>query len=160
MSSLTKTTTRRQKTKRLGPGRVIRPEQYDAIDVNSKLECIRALIPLGLMRIHAFLEGEVCPLTGRRYAQKAAQFPGRRHGSNPGSVRLAAQRHPLRIPRVQYVAGDEISLQALDRIYGLGTLDELLRKHVLYGISCRNDEVTAAGVLERWACRVQRCLGP
>ena len=100
MSKLTKTTKRCKKTKRLGPGRGIRPEQYDAFDVNSKLECIRALIPLGLMRIHELLEGEVCPLTGRRYAQKAAQFPGRRHGSNSGSVRLAAQRHPLRIPRV------------------------------------------------------------
>lgn len=48
MSSLTKTTERRKKTKRLGSVRVIRPEQYDAFDVNSKLECIRALIPSGL----------------------------------------------------------------------------------------------------------------
>ena len=146
MSSLTKTTKRCKKTKRLGPGRVIRPEQYDAFDVNSKLECIRALIPLGLMRIHELLEGEVCPLAGRRYARKDAQFPGRRHGSNPGSVLWAAQRHPLRIPRVQYVAGGEIPLQALDRIHGPGTLDELVRTRVLYGISCRNDEVTAAAV--------------
>ena len=126
MSSLTETTKRSKKTKRLGPVRVMRPEQYDAFDVNSKLECIRALIPLGLMRLHELLEEEVCTLAGRRYARKAAQFPGRQHESNPGSVQLAAQRHPIRIPRVQYVAGGEIPLQALDRIHGTGRLDELL----------------------------------
>jgi len=101
---------------------------------------------LRAMRIRELLEEEVCILAGRRYARKAAQFPGWRHGSNPGSVLLAAQRHPLRIPRVQYVAGEEISLQDLDWIHGPGTLDELLLTRALYGISCRNDEVAAAAV--------------
>ncbi len=32
MSSITKTTKRNKKTKRLGPVRVIRPEQYEAFD--------------------------------------------------------------------------------------------------------------------------------
>jgi transposase-like protein len=146
MSSLTQPTKRSKKTKRLGPVRLIRPEQYDAFDVSSKVECIRALIPLGLMRIHELLEEEVCTLAGKRYARKAARFPGRRHGSNPGSVVLAEQRHPLRIPRVQYAAGGEIPLQTLDQIHGTGMLDELLLKRVLYGISCRNYEVAAAAV--------------
>jgi len=110
------------------------------------VECIRALIPLGLMRIHELLEEEVCTLAGQRYARKAARFPGRRHGSNPGSVVLAEQRHPLRIPRVQALAGGEIPLQTLDQIHGTGMLDELLLKRVLYGISCRNYEVAAAAV--------------
>ena len=78
VSSITKTTKRSKKTKRLGPGRVMRPEQYEAFDVNSKLECIRALIPLGLMHLHELLEEEVSTLAGMRYARKAAQFPGRR----------------------------------------------------------------------------------
>jgi len=146
VSSLTETQKRSKKTKRLGPGRVMRPEQYEAFDVNSKLECIRALIPLGLMHLHELLEEEVCTLAGMRYARKAAQFPGRRHGSNPGSVQLAGQRHPLRIPRVQHLAGGEIPLYALDRTRGTGTLDELLLKRVLYGISCRNYEAAAAAV--------------
>jgi len=146
MSSLTQPTKRSKKTKRLGPVRLIRPEQYDAFDVSSKVECIRALIPLGLMRIHELLEEEVCTLAGKRYARKAARVPGRRHGSNPGSVVLAEQRHPLRIPRVQYAAGGEIPLQTLDQIHGTGMLDELLLKRVLYGISCRNYEVAAAAV--------------
>jgi len=45
MSSLTETTKRSKKMKRLGPVLVIRPEHYEAFDVNSKLECIHVLIP-------------------------------------------------------------------------------------------------------------------
>ena len=98
MESIPESRSRSKKTKRLGQVRVIRPEQYEAFDVDSKLECIRALIPLGLMRIHELLEDEVCALAGARYTRKAAHLPGRRHGSNPGSVELAGQRHPVRIP--------------------------------------------------------------
>ena len=86
MESIPESRSRSKKTKRLGQVRVIRPEQYEAFDVDSKLECIRALIPLGLMRIHELLEDEVCALAGARYTRKAAHLPGRRHGSNPGSV--------------------------------------------------------------------------
>ncbi len=146
MSSIAKTTTRSKKTKRLGRVRVIRPEQYAAFAVNSKVECIQALIPLGLMRIHELLEDEVCTLAGCRYTRKASRLPGRRHGSNPGSVRLAGQRHPFKIPRVQHVAGGEISLASLAHLRGTGQLDEVLLKRVLYGISCRNYEAAAAAV--------------
>ena len=38
---------------------------------------------------------------GARCALKTLDLSGRRHGSNPGSVHLAGQRHPLRIPGVQ-----------------------------------------------------------
>ena len=37
MSSIAKTITRSKKTRRLGAVRVIRPEQYEAFDVNSKV---------------------------------------------------------------------------------------------------------------------------
>ncbi len=146
MSSIAKTTKRSKKAKRLGPVRVIRPEQYDAFDVNSKLECIRALIPLGLMRIQELLEEEICTLAGEWYVRKSSALSGRRYGSNPGSVQLAGQRHPLRIPRVQHVAGGEIPLQTLNHLRGTGRLDEVLLKRVLYGISCRNYEAAAAAV--------------
>ena len=109
MESIPESRPRSKKTKRLGPVRVIRPEQYEGFDVDSKLECIHALIPLGLMRIQELLEDEVGALAGARYARKSSLLPGRRHGSNPGSVQLAGQRHPFQIPRVQYVTGGEIS---------------------------------------------------
>jgi len=88
----------------------------------------------------------VCALAGARYERKGARLPGRRHGSNPGSVRLAGPRHPLPIPRVQYVGGGEMALQSLTHLRGTGKLDEVLLKRVLYGISCRNYEAAAAAV--------------
>jgi len=146
MSSIAKATKRSKKTKRLGPMQVLRPEQYDGFDVETKVECIQALIPLGLMRIQELLEDEVRTLAGARYERKTAQLPGRRHGSNPGSVRLAGQRHPLRLPRVQHLAGGEIPLESLAHLRGTGQLDEVLLKRVLYGISCRNYAAAAAAV--------------
>ncbi|MDA0739925.1 MAG: hypothetical protein O3A59_13485 [Nitrospirae bacterium] len=66
MRSFAKTTKRSKKTKRLGPVQVLRPEQYAGFDVETKVECIQALIPLGLMRIHELLEDEVRTLAGLR----------------------------------------------------------------------------------------------
>jgi len=146
MSSIAKTQKRNKKTKRLGTVEVSRPEQYEALDVDSKVECIRALIPLGLMHVQEALEEEVCTLAGARYARKTPELLGRRHGSNPGSVQLAGQRHPLRIPRVQQKHGGEIPLHTLEQLRGTGQVDDLLLKRVLYGISCRNDETAAAAV--------------
>lgn len=146
MSSIAKIKRRSKKTKRLGPAQIIRPEQYEDFDVNSKVECIQALIPLGLMRIHELLETEVCALAGARYERKASGLRGRRHGSNPGSVRLAGQRHPVKIPRIQHVSGGEIPLESLAHLRGTGTLDAVLLKRVLYGVSCRNYEAAAAAV--------------
>jgi len=77
MSSIAKTTTRSKKTRRLGPAQGIRPEHYAAFAVETKMECIRALIPLGLMHVQALLEEEVCTLAGIRYAPKAPHLPGR-----------------------------------------------------------------------------------
>jgi len=146
MRSIAKVTKRSKKTRRLGPAQILRPNQYAGFDVNSKLECIQALIPLGLMRIQELLEEEVCTVAGQWYGRKTSTLPGRRSGSNPGSVRLAGQRHPLRIPRVQHVAGGEIPLQTRAYLRGTGQLDEILLKRVLYGISCRNYEAAAAAV--------------
>ena len=125
MSSIAKTTKRSKKTRRLGPVRVIRPEQYAAFAVNSKVECIQALIPLGLMRIQELLEDEVCSLAGARYERKAARLPGRRHGSNPGSVRLAGQRHPCPIPRVQHVGSVEWYIPTDSMIFSRGGMAEV-----------------------------------
>ena len=146
MSSIAKPTQRSKKIRCLGADAVVTAEHYANLEVDSKLECIRALIPLGLLHLHDLLEEEVCALAGARYARKAAALPGRRHGSNPGSVRLADQRHPLRIPRVQHRDGGELPLQTLARVRGTGQLDDLLLKRVWYGISCRNYETAAAAV--------------
>ena len=147
MRSVTKSTKRSKKTKRLGPAQIIRPEEYEGFDVETKIACIQALIPLGLMQVQAVLEEEVCTLAGARYVRKTPEFPGRRHGSNPGSIRLAGQQVPLPIPRVREADGEEeIPLATLALLRQQGALDDVLLKRVLYGISCRNYEAAAAAV--------------
>ena len=67
------------------------------------MELIRSLVPLGLMHIEELLDEEVTALAGERYARKAPSVGGRRHGSNPGTVGLAGQRVPIRVPRIRHV---------------------------------------------------------
>ena len=131
MSRIAQSKKRSKKTRRLGAIQVLRQEQYEALEVDRKLECIQVLIPLGLMRIQELLEEEVCTLAGAKYERKSSALPGRRSESNPGSVRLAGQRHPLRLPRVHHVSGGEMPLQTRAHLHGTGQLDELLLKRVL-----------------------------
>ncbi len=62
MSSIAKATKRSKKTRRLGPAQVLRPEEYESFDVEARVECIRALIPLGRLHVQALLKEEVCTL--------------------------------------------------------------------------------------------------
>ena len=94
---------------------IIRREEYAGFDVDAKVEMIRALVPLGLMHVQELLDDEVTELAGARHARKESLVRGRRHGSNPGTVRLAGQRVPLRVPRVRSVAGGEIPLRSYER---------------------------------------------
>ena len=84
------------------------------------LELIRSLVPLGLMQVEELLDAEVTALAGEHYARKAASIGGRRHGSNPGTVSLAGQRVPIRVPRVRSVAGSELPLRSYEALRGEG----------------------------------------
>ena len=86
---------------------------------------------------------EVTALAGERYARKDASVGGRRHGTNPGTVGLAGQRVPMRVPRMRSVAGSEIPLRSYEALRGDGEVNDLLLTRVLYGISCRNYEAAA-----------------
>ena len=110
------------------------------------MELIRSLVPLGLMHVHEVLDQEVTALAGERYARKNASVSGRRHGSNPGTVGLAGQRVPIRVPRIRSVTGSEMPLRSYGALRGDGEVNDLLLKRVLYGISCRNYEAAAAAI--------------
>ena len=125
---------------------MMRREEYAEIEVDTKAELIRSLVPLGLMHVHELLDEEVRALAGERYSRKEESIRGRRHGSNPGTIGLAGQRVPIRIPRVRSVDGSEIPLRSYDALSGDGEADDLLLKRVLYGISCRNYEAAAESV--------------
>ena len=92
------------------------------------------------------LDQEVTALAGARYARKDASVGGRRHGSNPGTVGLAGQRVPIRVPRIRSVAGSEIPVRSYEALHGEGEVNDLLLKRVLYGISCRNYEAAAEAI--------------
>ncbi len=67
-------------------------------------------------------------------------------GSNPGSVGLAGQRVPIRVPRVRSTADREIPLRSYDALSNDGEVNDLLLKRVLFGISCRNYEAAAEAI--------------
>jgi transposase-like protein len=137
----------RRKKKRLGAVKVIRREEYAEISMDSKVEMIRALVPLGLMHVHELLDEEVRALAGERYARKETASVGRRYGSNPGTVGLAGQRVAIRVPRVRGAGGGgEIALRSYDALHGDAEVNDLLLKRVLYGISCRNYEAAAESI--------------
>ena len=143
MSSVFRSVRKRKKGRTLGPVEIIGREDYADLALDAKVELIRSLVPLGLMHVHEVLDQEVTALAGDRYARKDASIGGRRHGSNPGTVGLAGQHVPIRVPRIRRVAGSEIPRRAYEALRREGEVNDLLLTRVLYGISCRNDAAAA-----------------
>src|SRR4030095_10706345 len=101
-------------------------------------------IPLGLMYVQELLDDEVLALAGARHARDDGGV-GMRHGSNPGTVRLAGQKVPIRVPRVRGDQG-EIPLRSYQALHGSSQIDDQLLRRVLYGISCRNYAAAAQAI--------------
>lgn len=136
---------RMRKVKRcLGEVRVLRREEYLELDLSTKVEMIRSLIPLGLMHVHTLLQEELEVLAGPRHAREDGAV-GMRWGSNPGTVQLDGQRIAIRVPRVRNGRG-EIPLRSYQGLHGTGEVNDLLLRRVLYGISCRNYEAAAMAI--------------
>ncbi len=131
MGSVLRPVKKCKKSRRLGKVEVIQREEYAEFELDAKVEAIRALIPLGLMHVNELLDQEVTALAGERYTRKERSTPGRRHGSNPGTVGLAGQRVPIRVPRVRSVTGSEIPLRSYDALSGDRAVNDLLLKRVL-----------------------------
>lgn len=145
MSSVLRSIAKRKKSRVLGKVEVVRRDEYQTLDLDAKVEMIRALVPLGLMHVHELLDQEVTALAGARYAHRDG-VSGVRHGSNPGTVRIAGQRVPIRVPRVRGDRG-ELPLRSYTALHGTGgEVDEALLRRVLYGISCRNYEAAAQAI--------------
>ncbi len=130
----------------MGEVALVSREEYAELELDAKIEMIRSLVPLGLMRVHELLDDEVKALAGGRYARKEESVRGRRHGTNPGTVGLAGQRVPIRVPRVRSIEGGEIPLRSYEALSHGGEVNDLLLKRVLYGISCRNYEAAAEAI--------------
>ena len=146
MSRVLRSVRKRKKGRTLGAVDVIDREGYAELEVDAKVELIRSLIPLGLLHIEELLDEEVTALAGERYARKDPSVGGRRHGSNPGTVGLAGQRVPIRVPRIRHVTEREIPLRSYEALHGDRAVNDLLLRRVLYGISCRNYAAAAEAI--------------
>ena len=130
MSSVLRPVRKRKKGRTLGPVDIIRREDDADLEVDAKVELIRSWVPLGLMHVEEWLDAEVTALAGERYARQDASVGGRRHGSNPGTVGLAGQRVPLRVPRLRHVAGSEMPLRSYEALQGERAVNDLLLQRV------------------------------
>ena len=146
MSRVLRSVRKRKKGRTLGAVDVIDREEYAGLEVDARVELIRSLVPLGLMHIEELLDEEVTALAGERYARKDPSVGGRRHGSNPGTVGLAGQRVPIRVPRIRQVTQSEIPLRSYEALHGDRAVNDLLLRRVLYGISCRNYAAAAEAI--------------
>ena len=146
MSSVLRSVRKRKKGHTLGAVDVIDRAEYAELEVDAKVALIRSLVPLGLMHIEELLDEEVTALAGERSARKAPSVGGRRHGSNPGTVGLAGQRVPIRVPRIRHVTEREIPLRSYEALHGDRAVNDLLLRRVLYGISCRNYAAAAEAI--------------
>jgi putative transposase len=135
---------RKRKQKVMGAVKVVDRSKFDGLDVDSRITLIQELIHLGLLHIAEELKREVSALSGG-WHQRKQEEQARRHGTNPGSVRLSGQRIPIRVPRLRR-DGSEVPLESYTIFHEGGGLDEKLFRQVLYGVSCRNYERAAQAV--------------
>lgn len=145
MSRVPHAVRKRKKTKVLGEVRVISREEYEDMELDTRLELIRALIPIGMMAVYEQLKREVECLAGERYRRKRGACLGSRYGTNRGTVKLGGQKVPVRVPRVRR-EGKEVKLESYTRMHRGEEPSEKLLRRVLYGISCRNYEAAAEDI--------------
>jgi putative transposase len=122
----------------------VRLVKESSLEIDVQVALIQALIPLGLAAVNDLLQQEVAQLAGARYARKDAKETCRRWGEQPGSVYLADQKLPLRVPRVRDVAkGQEIRLASYQALQQPRGMDEGLLLRLLRGLSSRDYEACA-----------------
>jgi len=110
---------------------------YDSLEVDTRLQLIHELIPVGLLHIRDILQEEVKQLAGEKY--KRDGLPGYdRWGKQWGSVYIGESKVPIQCPRVRDKKDNkEVELRSYRSLQEpCGVNDKLLLK-VLHGITCR-----------------------
>lgn len=148
MIKVTEKVRKGKKQKIKGEVKILKPEEYDGLPIDGRVEAIQALIPLGLMHIEQELQKEIVRLAGERHERVEGGKEIVRYGSNPGSVKIGGQSVPIRVPRVRNQKKDqEVPLETYSMFQNQsGSVDERLLKKVMYGISCRNYEEVAEDI--------------
>ena len=119
------------------------------LGLDARVEMIQALIPLGLEAVKEDLERAVIELVGPRYQRLPGDRRLYRWGSERGSVYLADQKVPVRVPRVRDVhRNQEVRLELYDRLQEPRGADAQLLQRILRGLGCRNYRESATLVPE------------
>ncbi len=115
------------------------------LDVDSRVEIIQALIPLGLEAVKELLvkdsteSAEVGRLAGPRYSRSGGQPGYGRWGSQAGSVYLGEQKVSVTVPRVRDKhRGQEVPLASYRMRQNARRADEAALGKILKGLSCRD----------------------
>ena len=118
-------------------------------ELETRVELIQALIPIGLEAVNEVLQQEVCQLAGEPYSRQGG-LPGHaRWGSQRGSVYLADQKVAIAVPRVRDTRrGQEIPLSAYRALQDPRRADDASLRKVLKGLSCRDYEPCVDAVSE------------
>ena len=87
--------------------------EANLLELDTRVELIQALIPIGLEAVNEMLQRQVGQLAGGRYRRDGGVPGYGRWGSQRGSVYLADQKVAIAVPRVRdRRRGQEIPLSA------------------------------------------------
>jgi len=128
-------------------GREGLPAHPPALD--TRVELIQALIPIGLEAVNELLQQEVCQLVGERYSRQGGLVGHARWGGQRGSVYLADQKVAIAVPRVRDTRrGEEVPLSAYQALRDPRRAQDASLRKVLKGLSCRDYEPCVDAVTE------------
>jgi putative transposase len=139
----------RRKIGRKAEVRMTSPAAAALTELDTRIEMIQALIPVGLEAVEAELQRAVEELAGPRYQRGPTDRRYYRWGREEGSVYLADQKVPVRVPRLRDIhEGREVRLPSYERLQTPHRADAHLMGRLLRGLGCRNYEQTSALVPE------------
>ena len=118
-------------------------------ELNTRIEMIQALIPLGLMAVAEQLEEEVKELAGERYSRQGGLPGHHRWGSQRKPIYLSDQKMHLDVTRVRNsLKNEEVALHTSQALQSPRQADEGLLRRILLGLSCRNYQTCAEAIPE------------
>ena len=126
----------------------------ELLELDSRVELIQALIPLGLEAVNDLLQQEVTALAGQRYARGDGQAGHVRWGRQGGSVYLADQKVMVSVPRVRdRLGGQEVPLGTYQALRQPRRAEEAALRKILKGLSCRDYESCVEPVAETFGLK-------
>jgi len=118
-------------------------------ELDTKIEMIQALIPIGLMAVAEQLEEEVKELAGERYSRQGGLAGHHRWGSQSRSIYLSDQKMRIDVTRVRNsLKNEEVPLDTCQALQSPRQADEGLLRRILLGLSCRNYQSCAEAIPE------------